>query len=52
MKSTVKPLNSRHLWVLKCLTVIERCPLLGGNLKKDLGLNVLSAIHGMSAKCM
>ena len=31
---TVKPLNSGHLWVLKNLNVIERCSLLGGNLKK------------------
>ena len=30
---TVKPLNSGHLQVLKNLSVIERCPLLGGNLK-------------------
>ena len=28
---TVKPLNSGHLRVLKNLSVIERCPLLGGN---------------------
>ena len=27
---TVKPLNSRHLRVLKNLSVIKRCPLLGG----------------------
>ena len=31
---TVKPLNSGHLRDLKNLAVIERCPLLGGNLKK------------------
>ena len=31
---TVKPLNSGHLQVLKHLSVIERCPVLGGNLKK------------------
>ena len=31
--NTVKPLNSRHLRVLKKLSVSERCPLLGGNLK-------------------
>ena len=31
---TVKPLNTGHLLVLKNLSVIERCPLLGGNLKK------------------
>ena len=33
-KNTVKPLNSGHLWVIKNLSVTERCPLLGGNLKK------------------
>ena len=32
--TTVKSLNSGHLRVLKNLSVIERCPLLGGNLKK------------------
>ena len=31
---TVKPLNSGHLRVLKNLSVIESCPLLGGNFKK------------------
>ena len=31
---TVKPLNSGHLRVLKNVSVIERYPLLGGNLKK------------------
>ena len=31
---TVKPLNSEHLRVLKYLSVIERCPLSGGNLIK------------------
>ena len=31
--STVKPLNSRHVLVLKKLSVIERCPLLEYNLK-------------------
>ena len=30
----VKPLNSGHLLVLKNLSIIDRCPLLGGNLKK------------------
>ena len=30
---TVKPMNNGHLHVLKNLSVIERCPLLGGNLK-------------------
>ena len=31
---TVKPLNTGHLRVLKYLSVIKRCPLLGGNFKK------------------
>ena len=31
---TVKPLNSGHLRVFKNLSVIERCPLLGGYLKR------------------
>ena len=31
---TVKPLNSGQLRVLKNLSVIERCSLLGGKLKK------------------
>ena len=30
----MKPLNSGHLRVLKNVSFIERCPLLGGNLKK------------------
>ena len=30
----VKPLNSGQLRVLRILSVIERCPLLGGNLKR------------------
>ena len=30
----MKPLNSGHLRVFKNLSVIERCPLLGGNFKK------------------
>ena len=32
--STVKPLNSGHLRVLKSLSVIKRCLLLGGSLTK------------------
>ena len=31
---TVKPLNSGHLRVLKNLSVIKSCSLLGGNSKK------------------
>ena len=34
MLNTVKPLNSEHLRVLKNLSVVERCPLLRGNLTK------------------
>ena len=30
----MKPLNSGHPRIFKNLSVIERCPLLGGNLKK------------------
>ena len=32
--NTVKPLNSGHLQIFKNMSFIERCPLLGGNLKK------------------
>ena len=32
--STVKPLNSGHLRVLKNLSVINSCPLLGGCINK------------------
>ena len=32
--NTVKPLNCGHLRVLKKLSVIERCPVMGSNLKK------------------
>ena len=34
MPYTVKPLNSGHLRVLKYLSIIKRCPLLGGSLTK------------------
>ena len=47
----MKTLSSGHLRVLKDLSVIERCPLLEGNLKNRfsyLELNVLSAIQSMS----
>ena len=33
----MKPLNNGHLRVLNNYSVIERCPLLGGNLKKIVG---------------
>ena len=44
--TTVKPLNSGHLRVLKSLPAIERSPLLEVISKRlsHLGLNVLSAI--------
>ena len=48
----MKTLSSGHLRVLKDLSVIERCPLLEGNLKNRLSyleLNVLSAIQSMSS---
>ena len=32
----MKPLNSVHLLVLKNLSVIKRCPLLGGSLTKTV----------------
>ena len=34
MPYTVKPLNSGHLRVLKHLSIIKRCPLLGDSLTK------------------
>ena len=34
LRYTVKPLNNTHLGVLKNVSVIERCPLLVGNLKR------------------
>ena len=42
---TVKSLNSGHLWVLKNLSVIERCPLLGGNLKKIVTCGTKCFVH-------
>ena len=36
--STVKVLDNGHLRVLKNLSVVEWCPLLGGNLKKIVKL--------------
>ena len=43
-QNIVKPLKRGHLRVLKSLSVIETCRLLGGNFKK-----ILSVIHSMSA---
>ena len=39
----MKRLNSGHLRVSKNLSVIERCPLLGGNLKKIVPFAGLSS---------
>ena len=44
----MKPLNSGYLRVLKNLSVIERCPLWGGNLKKIITF-VTCSLFGMSA---
>ena len=46
--NTVKPLNSRHLRVLKIMSVIERCLLLGGNFKKIVTVGT-KCFQGMSA---
>ena len=48
---TVKPLNSGHLRVLKNLSIIKRCPLLGGSLTKIVTIRTknFSAIQGMAA---
>ena len=46
--NTVKPLNNGYLRVLKNLSVIERCPLWGGNLKKIITF-VTCSLFGMSA---
>ena len=44
-ESTVKALKSGHLRVLKNLSVIERCPLLGGNLKKIVTFGTKCFVH-------
>ena len=41
----VKPLNSGHLRVLTNLSVIERCPLLGGNLKTIATFGTKCFVH-------
>ena len=48
INNTVKPLNSRHLRVLKIMSVIERCLLLGGNFKKIVTVGT-KCFQGMSA---
>ena len=40
--NTAKPLNSGHLRFFKKLSIIERCPLLGGNLKRVLTFGIQS----------
>ena len=50
--NTVKPLYSRHLRTLTSLSVIERCPLLGGKLTKTVAFenkSFVRSIQGMSA---
>ena len=42
---TVKPLNSGHVQVLKSLSIIERCPLLGGNFEKTLTFRTKCFAH-------
>ena len=44
-KITVKPLNSGHLRIFKKLSVNERCPLLGGNLKKIVTFGTECFVH-------
>ena len=48
---TVEPLNTGHLRVLKYLSVIKRCPLLGGNFKKivTFGSKCFDSYYGMAA---
>ena len=54
LENTVKPLNSGHVGVSKILSVIERYPLLEGNLRRlsHYRLNVLTTIHGISSILM
>ena len=42
---TMKPLNSGHLQVLKNMTVIKRCLLLGGSLTKIVTFETKSFVH-------
>ena len=48
INNTVKPLNSRHLRVLKIMSVIERCLLLRGNFEKIVTVGT-KCFQGMSA---
>ena len=53
---TVKPLNTGHLRVLKYLSVIKRCPLLGGNFKKIVTFETESFVcyswHAPFLRCL
>ena len=42
---TVKPLNSRHLRVLKFFSVIKRCPLLEGSSTKIVMFGTKHFVH-------
>ena len=48
---TVKPLNTRHLWALKNVSVIKRCPRLGGSLTMIVTFGTKYFVHipGMAA---
>ena len=49
----VKPLNIGHLQVLKNLSIIERCPLLGGDLKKIFILGTQNFIgYSWHVRCL
>ena len=50
---TVKPLNSGHLRVLKNLSIIERCPQLGGNFKKIVTFETKRFVrYSWHARCL
>ena len=42
---TLKPLNIGHLRLLKNMSIIERCPLLGGNLTKIFTVGAKRFVH-------
>ena len=54
--NTVKSLSSWHLRVFKKLSVIESCPLLGGNLKKIVPFRtkcfVRTLLHVRYLRCL
>ena len=47
--NTVKPLNNGHLRVLKSLSVIKRCPLMGGSLTKIVTFGTKHFVHYLKA---